>query len=486
MTGIKVSIAAYPGKIDVAQGDAAEEYFSLTSDSRAVEEGGLFAALAGEKVHGKEFISAALEKGAKVILTDAEVECDLPEGIVHLKADSARRALAFFAATHYPKQPEHMVAVTGTDGKTSTAEFTRQLMDAVGLRAASLGTLGVHSKHIGRIDGTHTTPDPVALHRLLHTLAEQGINALAMEASSHGLHQHRLDAVRLQAAAFTNIARDHMDYHKTEDEYFAAKRRLFDALLPAGGTAVVNAEDTRAENLSALAEERGQKLLRFGADAPELTLEHATPTPHGLDVSLNLLGHEWRGIIPLIGRFQAMNILSAIGLVIGAGVSPEKILPHIQNLQGVTGRMQLVPVAKDGVGAVVDYAHTPRALEQAMLSVRPHVKGKLIVVFGCGGDRDKGKRSLMGAVAAKLADEVIVADDNPRTENPEVIRAEVMAACPDAHNIGDRKAAIHHALALANAGDMVLVAGKGHEATQTIGDKVLPFNDAEVLQAWQA
>ncbi len=479
-------LGQYDGLLRVVQGEVNIEFSHITADSRAVQAGTIFAALAGEKVHGKDFIAQAVNAGAVAILTDNDVT--MPEGLnaTHLVADSARKALAFFAAALYPQQPEMMVAVTGTDGKTSTAEFARQLFDVAGVRAASLGTLGVHSAHIGKIEGTHTTPDPVSLHRVLHTLANQSIRAVAMEASSHGLHQHRLDAVHLKAAAFTNIARDHMDYHKTDDEYFAAKRRLFDALLPSEGVAVINVEDARAENLVALANQRGQRILRFGAGAPEFNLISAEPTPHGLKLSLNLLGTPWQGVIPLIGRFQAMNILAALGLVHGAGVALEKLLPHLSELQGVPGRMQLVPVAKNNVGAVVDYAHTPRALEQAISALRPHVQNQLWVVFGCGGDRDTGKRPLMGEAAARLADHVVITDDNPRSEDPAAIRAAVQAAAPHAHNVGDRAQAIAYALSHAQSGDMVLVAGKGHETTQTIGKDVLPFNDVEVIRAWKA
>lgn len=388
------------------------------------------------------------------------------------------------AAAFYAPQPTHVVAVTGTDGKTSTVDFTRQLLEMSGTKAASLGTIGARSDSLKlTLDATHTTPDPITLHKQLQQLAQAGAQAVAMEASSHGLDQYRMDGVRLAAAAFTNLGRDHLDYHADVEEYFHAKRRLFADLLPTGGVAVICAEDARAAELIALATSRGHRLVDYGRGAQVLCLEQAQPVPQGLRLRLRLYGRAVPDFtLPLMGGFQALNALAACGLAHGCGLPLEHLLSLLPRLAGVRGRMELAGTTPDGASVIVDYAHTPRALETALNALRPHVAGKLWVVFGCGGDRDTGKRPLMGDVAARCADGVIVTDDNPRSENPATIRAAVMAGCPAAFEKEDRADAIAFGIRQLQTGDVLLIAGKGHETTQTIGTRVLPFDDAAIVR----
>ncbi|OAN44467.1 UDP-N-acetylmuramoyl-L-alanyl-D-glutamate--2,6-diaminopimelate ligase [Magnetospirillum moscoviense] len=447
----------------------------LTADSRKVAPGFLFAALPGTKADGRAFIDRAVAAGAVAIL--APEGTPAPAGAVLVTQPEPRRAFALAAAAFHGRQPAHMAAVTGTNGKTSTANFARQLWRALGHRAAALGTLGVIAEDWPH-EGSLTTPDPADLHTTLAGLADHGITHACMEASSHGLAQFRLDGVRLEAAAFTNLTRDHLDYHGTMEEYGAAKLRLFTELLPATGTAIVNADSPVADLFLKAAKGRGQPILAYGVHGADLRLKAAHAAPDGQVLDLDILGRPARIHLKLAGTFQAANALAALGLVIACGADAAAATAALEGLDGVPGRLQ--PVAPS---IFVDYAHTPDALETVLNALRPHAHGRLVVVFGCGGDRDPGKRPQMGAIAARLADRVIITDDNPRTEAAAPIRAAILAACPDAVEIADRRAAIRAAIAGMEAGDVLVVAGKGHEQGQIVGTEILPFDDATECRA---
>jgi UDP-N-acetylmuramoyl-L-alanyl-D-glutamate--2,6-diaminopimelate ligase len=461
------------------------EIVGLTADSRAVRRGYLFAALPGEKTDGRQFIAQAIARGAIAILAPAGTR---PEpawraaGVELITDDNPRRRLALLAARLYGRQPEVVAAVTGTNGKTSTAVFTRQIWSALGHRAASLGTIGIITDGRTR-KPTLTTPDPVALHGDLAELADEGVTHLAFEASSHGLAQYRLDGVRLAAAAFTNLTRDHFDYHRTVDNYRAAKLRLFDTLLPEGRPAVINADAEDFELFAATCRKRGCPVIDFGRNAREIRLIKATPTDAGQRMEIEAFGKAYKVSLPLAGAFQAANALCALGLAVGSGAAAEPAVAALARLEGVPGRMQLAARTPAGAPVYVDYAHTPDALANVLTALRPHTKGRLSVVFGCGGDRDPGKRPLMGKVADGLADDVYVTDDNPRSEAPAAIRAAIMAACPRAREFDDRAEAIRAAAAALRKGDALIVAGKGHESGQIVGDTVKPFDDVEVARA---
>jgi UDP-N-acetylmuramoyl-L-alanyl-D-glutamate--2,6-diaminopimelate ligase len=444
----------------------------LTADSRKVAPGWLFAALPGSKADGRAFIAQALAQGAAAVLAPQGTEIDTGDAVLVTVANP-RRVFALAASAFYGSQPKVMAAVTGTNGKTSTANFARQIWARLGHASAALGTLGVIAAGWPNA-GSLTTPDPADLHAMLAELAEFGITHACMEASSHGLAQYRLDGVALQAAAFTNLTRDHLDYHATMEEYAAAKLRLFSEVLPEGGAAVINADCDIAGRIVALARERGQRVISFGRNGTEIRLIDARPTPDGQALALEVLGRRVDIVLPLAGTFQVANALTALGLVIGCGADPVAATAALEQLDGVPGRLQMVAPS-----IYVDYAHTPDALETVLNALKPHVAGKLVVVFGCGGDRDPGKRPQMGAIAARLADLAIVTDDNPRSEDPAAIRAAILAAAPGALEIGDRAAAIRHAVSGLAEGDVLVVAGKGHESGQIVKGVVLPFDDTE-------
>ena len=387
------------------------------------------------------------------------------------------------AARFYAPQPATIAAVTGTNGKTSVAVFTRQIWAAQGLKAASLGTIGLVAPGVVQ-PGALTTPDPVKLHALLRDLTRAGIEHVALAASSHGLAQFRLDGLTLAAAAFTNLTRDHLDYHGDMAHYFAAKRRLFAELLPASASVVINADDEYGRKLIGVAKARGQHVITYGtADDAELRLIAATPTARGLSVDIAVGGEHRRLDLPLLGTFQAMNALAAVGLAVATGTPAADALGVLPRLEGVPGRMELAATHPKGAPLIVDYAHTPDALETALEALRPHTDKRLVVVFGCGGDRDAGKRPQMGAIAARLAEIAIVTDDNPRSEEPAAIRRAILAACPGGREIGDRRAAIRAAAKLLEAGDVLLIAGKGHESGQIVGARTLPVDDRIEAQA---
>jgi len=455
----------------------------ISVDSRDVKPGHLFAALPGTRVHGGEFIQYALRMQAGAVLTDAEgariAADELARAEVPLVvAQDPRQALAFAAALWFGAQPETMVAVTGTNGKTSVASFTRQIWSALGESAANLGTTGVEGAWSAPL--AHTTPEPVTLHRLLAGMAAAGVTHAAMEASSHGLEQRRLDGVRLKAAAFTNFTQDHLDYHDSFDAYFAAKAGLFDRVLPEDGTAVINLDDPRGADMAAVARARGQRLIGVGRGAhADLRLLAQRPETTG-----QVLRFEWEGRahqvrLGLIGAFQSENVLAAVGLAVATGSDAQAVVDVLPRLETVRGRMQHVGTRACGAPVFVDYAHTPAALATALAALRPHVLGRLIVVFGAGGDRDRAKRGPMGRAAAEHADIVYVTDDNPRSEDPAAVRAAILAECPEASEVGDRAEAILRAVDALGPGDAALIAGKGHETGQIVGDTVYPFDDAE-------
>jgi UDP-N-acetylmuramoyl-L-alanyl-D-glutamate--2,6-diaminopimelate ligase len=468
-----------------APGGADPEIVGLTADSRAVRRGYLFAALPGEKTDGRQFIAQAIASGAVAVLAPAGTR---PEpawqsaGVALVTDDNPRRRLALLAARLHGRQPAVVAAVTGTNGKTSTAVFARQIWSALGHRAASLGTIGLIADGRTR-KPTLTTPDPVALHGELAELTDDGITHLALEASSHGLAQHRLDGVRLAAAGFTNLTRDHFDYHRTLDNYRAAKLRLFDALLPAGRPAVLNADAEDFAVFAAACRRRGCPVIDFGREGREIRLAKATPAGSGQRVEIDAFGKMHKLVLPLAGAFQAANALCALGLAVGSGAPAGPAVAALAALEGVPGRLQLAAKTPAGASVYVDYAHTPDALANVLKALRPHTKGRLSVVFGCGGDRDPGKRPLMGRIADELADDVYVTDDNPRSEVPAAIRAAIVAACPRAREFDDRAEAIRAAAAALGRGDALVVAGKGHESGQIVGDTVRPFDDLEVARA---
>jgi UDP-N-acetylmuramoyl-L-alanyl-D-glutamate--2,6-diaminopimelate ligase len=456
------------------------EISGLAVDSRAVAPGMLFAALPGSRLDGAAFIPQALAQGAAALLVPAAYDGE--PGVPVILDSQPRRRLALLAARFYHAQPRCVVAVTGTNGKTSVVGFTRQLWTALGHPAASLGTLGLAGPAGLGAPGL-TTPDPVALHRLLAELAAGGVDHLALEASSHGLDQHRLDGVRIQAAAFTNLSRDHFDYHGDLAHYLAAKQRLFGELLVPEGTAVLNADQPQFEQLAGACRARGIAVLDYGRAAKRLRLVAQVPRDDGQVLTVDLDGRREPIETSLVGGFQAANLLAALGLGLATGAEPAAALACLGGLRGARGRLEQVGTHPSGAPVFVDYAHAPDALDQVLRALRPHAAGRLVVVFGCGGDRDRGKRPIMGRIAAELADRAIVTDDNPRSEDPARIRRAVLADCPGGIEIGDRRAAIRAALAGLEAGDLLLIAGKGHETGQIVGDRVLPFDDAQEARA---
>lgn len=464
------------------------EIAGLTSDSRRVRPGFLFAALPGSRADGRDFIGRAVESGAIAILAppggDGLGPVAVPDRrrIAVIVDENPRRRFALMAARFFSGQPSTVAAVTGTNGKTSVVWFLRQIWAELGYRAASLGTLGLQAPDL-HMGGRLTTPDPVELHRTLARLKVTGVDHLALEASSHGLAQHRLDGVRIAAAAFTNLSRDHLDYHGSTDAYLAAKTRLFSDLLAAHGTAVLNADAPRAADIQAVAERRGLRVLTFGAEGRDIRLDSLERAGDGQRLTVSLGGETAQVTVPLAGDFQAWNALCAVGLATATGAEPRAALAALENLRGVPGRLQRVARMNSGATVYVDYAHSPEALASVLRALRPPAPARLSVVFGCGGDRDRGKRPQMGRIAAELADRVVVTDDNPRGEAADEIRRQVLAACPDALDVGGRAEAIAHAISELGAGDVLVIAGKGHETGQAIGDRIQPFDDAEVARA---
>ena len=460
---------------------AATEVVGLTADSRAVAPGFLFAALPGTQADGLDYAAEAARRGAVCVLGRPDPRLDAL-AVPTLADPEPRRRFALLAARFYGRQPRTVVAVTGTNGKSSVADFTRQLWAGLGHKSASLGTLGV-LREGAETPLQHTTPEPATLHRLLRELADEGVDCAAIEASSHGLDQNRLDGVDVAAGAFTSFSRDHLDYHATAEDYLAAKLRLFGAVMPEGRTAVLNADMDEFAEAAALCARRRQRVISYGARGDALKLRAREPRAAGQRLDLEAFGLRSEIELPLVGEFQAMNALCALGLVVATGAEAEPALALLPRLAGVRGRLERVGALAGGGAVYVDYAHTPDALEKALNALRPHASGRLVVVFGCGGNRDRGKRPQMGKVAAALANRVIVTDDNPRRERPESIRSEILAGCPAAEEIGDRAAAIRAGLHGLGSDDLLLIAGKGHERGQTIGDQTHPFDDAQEARA---
>ncbi|MEO0785913.1 MAG: UDP-N-acetylmuramoyl-L-alanyl-D-glutamate--2,6-diaminopimelate ligase [Pseudomonadota bacterium] len=447
----------------------------LTSDSRRVKPGYIFVALKGYVADGHDYAAAAAEAGAMAIVAERAVDA----GDVPVVVDpDARRWLAHAAAQFYGAQPESVVAITGTNGKSSSVDFLRQIWAAAGTKAASMGTLGAIGPD-GTIDLGHTTPDPVAIHETMAKLARGGVTHLAMEASSHGLEQHRLDGVTLSCVAFTNFTQDHLDYHETMDAYRAAKTRLFTELAPRGCPAVINADSAHCEHFEGVAVGAGLNVLSVGWRGRDLKIAELSPKATGQDLTLKWQGAEHKLTLPLIGEFQALNALTAAGCALALGMEFEAVMAGLEKLEPVKGRLEFVGQTETGAAVFVDYAHTPDGLDTLLRTARPHTVGKLSVVFGCGGDRDALKRPLMGEVAAKQADVVIVTDDNPRTEDSAAIRQSILKGAPDAREIGDRAEAIRYGVTQLQAGDTLLIAGKGHETGQIVGDTVIPFSDQD-------
>ncbi len=461
----------------------AAEVTGLAVDSRAVKPGDLFFAIAGSKTDGARFIDAAVSSGAAAVAGDHPPQGDLP--VPFVITPNPRRALALAAAKFYPRQPATIAAVTGTSGKTSVAAFTRQIWQRFGHASASIGTIGLVSPK-RTVYGSLTTPDPIALHRQLDEIARDGVTHLVFEASSHGLDQYRLDGVRVRAGGFTNLSRDHMDYHPDAAHYLAAKLRLFRDLVAADGTAVISADHDCSQAVIDVARGRGLRILAVGSKGDGagegIRLIEAEIDGFAQNLVLEHRGRRRAVRLPLVGEFQIENALVSAGLAIGTGGNPDQVFEALEHLEGAKGRLERVG-ERNGAPIFVDYAHKPDALAKALQALRPYAKRKLVVVFGAGGDRDAGKRPLMGAIAAENADSVIVTDDNPRSENPDLIRSAILSAATGANEIGDRAEAIRAAIAGLQPGDALLIAGKGHETGQIVGDRILPFSDHDAVAA---
>jgi UDP-N-acetylmuramoyl-L-alanyl-D-glutamate--2,6-diaminopimelate ligase len=463
--------------VDAQSGEVAVT--GLAVDSRTVKPGDVFFALAGAKTNGARFVDQAIASGAVAVVGDRVPYDD--RRVPFIASSNPRRVLALAAARFYSGQPATIAAVTGTSGKTSVTAFTRQIWQGLGHAAASIGTIGIVAPD-REVYGSLTTPDPIALHRSLDELAREGVTHLAMEASSHGLDQHRLDGVRVTAAAFTNLSRDHMDYHPTVAHYLAAKLRLFTELVADGGPAVIAADHEHSATVIEAANARKLKVMTVGRNGDAIRLLSARIEGFAQRLSISCDGRTYNLRLPLVGEFQIENALVSAGLAIGTGEDAHRVFAALEKLEGAKGRLELVG-ERNGAPVFVDYAHKPDALAKALEALRPYAKRKLIVVFGAGGDRDAGKRPLMGAIAAQGADRVIVTDDNPRSEDPATIRAAILAAAKGATEIGDRAEAIRAAITELQPGDALLIAGKGHETGQIVGDRVLPFSDHDAAMA---
>jgi UDP-N-acetylmuramoyl-L-alanyl-D-glutamate--2,6-diaminopimelate ligase len=463
------------------------EVAGLTADSRDVRQGFLFAAIQGTQTDGRSYIGEAISAGAVAILTQSGVTTENIDTEIPVITDAnPRQRLARMAARFYDLQPTKIAAVTGTNGKTSVVHFAQQLWTGLGCKAAGLGTLGVIGPNLESPDGGSafklTTPDPVVLHKTLSELQNLGVDYVACEASSHGLSQYRLDGLKITAGAFTNLSRDHLDYHTSMETYRDAKLRLFEELVPDGGTIVVNIDSNVYGAIAEIANTRSLLRITYGFEASDLHCLDATPIEDGWRIKLDAFGTVYEIAFPLHGRFQIANALCAAGLVIACGVDPSAVIPLLADLNCVPGRMELAARLDKGARIFIDYAHTPEALRTALNSLRTHVSDRITIVFGCGGDRDKGKRPEMGRIASALTDSVIVTDDNPRSEDAISIRQDILRACPAARDIGDRATAIRAGIETLRPSDVLLVAGKGHESGQIVGQKTLPFNDIDIVR----
>ena len=461
------------------EGDAGEQSVTgFAIDHRKIAPGNIFGAFRGAKFNGEEFIDAAVAAGAIAIVARPEAQVS---GAVHIVDEEPRRLFAQMAARYFTPTPTNVAAVTGTNGKTSTAELTRQLWRMDGYNSASIGTLGVTTAD-DQVKTGLTTPDIVTFLSNMSGLAREGVSHAIFEASSHGLSQYRTEGLPVQVGAFTNLSRDHLDYHGDMDSYFEAKMRLFDEVVWSDGSAVIWADDPWSGKAIQRASDRGLTLFTVGTKGESLRLVSQTPTHLGQVLMIEAQGHTHRIALPLIGAYQAANILCAAAIVLATGGQLDNIFDHMQRVQPVRGRMERAVISRAGTPVYVDYAHTPDALRAAIEALRPHVTGRLITVFGAGGDRDKGKRPEMGRIATEMSDDVIVTDDNPRSEDPATIRAEILAEAPGAEDIADRRTAIARAIEIAGPQDIILLAGKGHEQGQIVGERVIPFDDVEVAR----
>jgi len=450
----------------------------LSADSREIKAGMVFAALPGTTMDGRDFIPQAITNGAVAILSVSDVTADVPV----ISVSKPRLSYAQAAAKLFPGQPKTLVAMTGTNGKSSTVDFLRQIWAYAGFNAACFGTLGVTSSS-GYKPMTHTTPDALALHQTLSELAKEGVTHAAMEASSHGLKQYRMDGVNVTASGFSNLTQDHFDYHPSVQDYFTSKARLFIDLTPRGAPVVINTNDKYGQHLVEVCQGLGHDVLQVGWTGEDIRIDEVMPHAAGQKVTLVVSGMRYEVDLPLAGEFQVLNAVAALGLAMKTGVETSVAVEALEHLQGVAGRLELAGV-KNGAPIYVDFAHTEDGLDKLLRSLRPHTAGDIIIVFGCGGDRDPDKRSKMGTVAAKLADQVIITDDNPRTEDAASIRTQVMKGCPDADEIGDRANAIAEGIQRLGPQDCLVIAGKGHEQGQIIGDKVIPFSDVAVAKEY--
>ncbi len=464
---------------DLAGIDSDASVTGFAIDHRNVAPGTVFGAFKGARFNGEDFVQQAVASGAAAVVARPQA---LVEGAPHIAADNPRRAFALLAARYFAPYPATAVAVTGTNGKTSSVELTRQLWRLAGHHAASIGTLGVTTAHDQALTGL-TTPDIVTFLSNVAGLAREGVSHLAFEASSHGLDQHRTEGLPVQAAGFTNLSRDHLDYHGDMDSYFAAKLRLFEEVVDEGGAAVVWADDgAHSDRVVEVSRARGLRVLTVGEKGEALRLVARAPSRLGQQLVIDAGGKSYKVTLPLIGAYQAANACVAAGLVIATGGDAGRTLEHLARVTPVRGRLERAAITRAGAPIYVDYAHTPDAIEAAAAALRPHTKGRLIIVFGAGGDRDQGKRPVMGRVAARVADTVIVTDDNPRSEDAALIRRDILAGAPDATEIAGRREAIAAAVDRAGADDVILLAGKGHEQGQIVGDRVLPFDDVTVAR----
>jgi UDP-N-acetylmuramoyl-L-alanyl-D-glutamate--2,6-diaminopimelate ligase len=463
---------------DIADVDSDSDVTGFAIDHRKVARGSVFGAFKGAVFNGEDFVPQAVERGAVAVIARPEAPVDK---VPHLADPQPRRLFAELAAKFYAPYPETVVAVTGTNGKTSTVEMTRQIWRMSGHRSASIGTLGVTTSD-DQVKTGLTTPDIVTFLHNMAGLKRMGTTHVAYEASSHGLDQHRAEGVPLAAAAFTNFSRDHLDYHETMDAYFEAKMRLFEQLLEPGKPSVIWTDDPKSAEVAERSQRRAHRVLTVGRQGETIRLVEQSPTPLGQTLMLEHGSRPYRLALPLIGAYQASNVLTAAGLVLATGGTWEQTFSAMQRVAPVRGRLERAVISRAGVPVYIDYAHTPDALEAAIAALRPHVEGRLITVFGAGGDRDQGKRPEMGRVAVRMSDVAIVTDDNPRSEDPARIRADIMAGAHGAIEVPGRREAIAEAIRIARDGDIVLVAGKGHETGQIIGDRVLPFDDALVAR----
>lgn len=457
----------------------------LHLDSRKIQQNFLFAALVGAKVDGRDFVDLAIQNGATYILSPTPLS--VPDHVTVIISDTPRADFAHLVAAFYGKQPEHITAVTGTNGKSSTARFIEQLWRLHGLQAASLGTIGLSTPYREEY-GSLTTPDPITLHEILTELVAHNVTHLALEASSHGLDQDRLEALNITVGGFTNLSRDHLDYHPTMDAYFQAKARLFKDILPDHSAAILNADCAEIEDLLEICRAKKHRITLYGKKAATyategdlcLIIKDLRPHPNGLHLDLDVGSKLYSLNLPLIGTFQAENVLCALGMCAASTDQPiDTFIPLLEKLTGVRGRMELAGTTEKNAAIYVDFAHTPDALETVLKAIRPHCTNKLHVIFGCGGDRDRGKRPEMGRVCTQLADQTILTDDNPRTEDPVQIRQDARVGCPDALEIFPREKAIAEAISFLETGDVLVIAGKGHEQGQIIGTTVVPFDDRD-------